>query len=633
MSTISTTNRLSGLASGLDTETIVEGLTESYKTKINEAEQQKQILAWKQEYYQGITSNLYDFQQKYFGSSSSGSMTIIDSFTKLSAGDFSSSYLTVTPGSSATQSDIYIRDIVSLASSAKVQSSNTVTSAPMMTVDTGNLDALGGSSLNITLDGIEETLTFADQTYTSTDDVATALQSLINNAFGTGRITVTVDGDNMSLSAASSTLVIEESGETNEASAVLSFTDGATNKLNLESTVAECGLATDTGDTIAFEINGVSFSFTSASTMSDIIDEVNNSEAGVAMTYSSLSDKFTIAATETGAGSKVTVEDVEGTFLNAVLGTGIKTDGTDAVVKLSTDGSTDESSLITVTRSSNTFDIDGTTYTLKGKASGTTEENLNISIGVDADTVVETITSFVKDYNELLASITDKLTEKLYSDYKPLTDDQKEELTDDEEKAWTEKAKSGLLRSDSTLTALTTQLRSCMLSNVNEVGSSVSIGTVLSGIGITSTSYSDKGQLTINENTLRAAISKDSDAVMNLFTQKSSISYSQYSTAAQKTTRYNESGLLWRLSDIVQNSLSTTGIKGTLIELIGSPKSQYSGTSMYSSRITDMEDKIDDLEEDLEDAEDRYYAKFTAMETALSTLNSQSSWISQMLSN
>jgi flagellar hook-associated protein 2 len=628
-STIDTTTRITGIASGLDTEELVEKLTEVYQLRIDAAEQQKQLLEWKQEAYLEITSALIDFQTKYFSNSGTG-LSISKSLSSMSAGSFSSPYLTVSTSSSSAASNVYVSDIVSLATGAKVTGSQTATAAPTLQVNADTLSELGCKSLKITLDGVEKTITFGAEDYASAEDVTAALQSLADAAFGSGRVTVARDGDSITLDAGTSTLSIAGSGvEGSDAAEVLTFTEGASNRLNLTSSLSASGLAVDPGETVEFSINGVSFSFTSESTLSQIIQAVNKSAAGVTLSYSTLTDKFTLSATETGSGSQISFSDSQGSFMGAILGEGVTTAGTDAVVKLSTDGSTDESSMITITRSTNSFEIDGTTYTLTGKASGDTEENLSITVGTDVDAMVETITQFVEDYNSLLAKITDKLSETKYSDYLPLTDSEREELSETQQEQWTEKAKSGILLNDSVLQNLASQLRRCLFSDILETGTEESIGVYLASIGITTGTYSEKGQLKIDETALRSALQTDASDVIDLFTQKSSISYSQYASDEQKTTRYSESGLFERLSDIIKNSVSKTGVKGTLIELAGASSSSE---SIYKTRIDKKEEEIEKLTQKLEDAQDRYWSQFTAMETALSKLNSQSAWLSQMLS-
>ena len=162
----------------------------------------------------------------------------------------------------------------------------------------------------------------------------------------------------------------------------------------------------------------------------------------------------------------------------------ITTAGTNAVVTLSLDGSTDEADQITITRNSNTFSIDGTTYTLKGMASGTAEEGVTVNIEHDTEAIFETITQFVSKYNDLIETINDKLTEERDSDFQPLTDSEKEDLSDDEIETWTEKARSGWLKNDSYLTNIVSALRSSLYTEVESLdGSGNSIEFILADIG------------------------------------------------------------------------------------------------------------------------------------------------------
>ena len=91
-----------------------------------------------------------------------------------------------------------------------------------------------------------------------------------------------------------------------------------------------------------------------------------------------------------------------------------------------------------------------------------------------------------------------------------------------------------------------------------------------------------------------------------LFTNKSEISFSLYASPEQQETRYNESGVLWRISDIIQKNLNSVGKKGALITLVGSPNSSYDSETEYSKRIKSLDDKIALLEDKLKAEEDKY---------------------------
>lgn len=625
MSSVSSvTTRITGMASGLDTDAIVEDLMKASQTELDGLEQEKQKLEWKQEAYKDITQKLYDFQQKYYTSSSSW----LDGVSNVTA-KYDSDYISVTTSATSATGDICIKDIVSVASAAKLVSSTSVSADPKIEINSSNLSNLTGKSIVIDFNGTQKQLTFSQTEYVDSAAVQSDLQSLINSAFGSGRMTVSLNGDTLSLNAQNSTVTLKTPTDGTDPSSVLTYGSYTSNKVDLDVSLNSAGLAADPGTDIAFSINGTSFSFTSSDSLNGIMEKINSSTAGVKMTYSKLTDKFTLTSTVTGSTSDVNVSDTTGTLMNSLFGTGVKTNGTDAIVKLSTSGSFDD--VITVTRSTNTIDVDGTIITVKNEAANEAEENVNISLCYDNDAIIEKIKTFVTDYNSLLSSITSKTSEEYDKDYKPLTDDEKDAMSDDEVSRWEKKAKTGLLANDSYLTKIATELRSCFYTQVSSLGDSSSYVGLLSQIGISTSVYSDKGKLTIDETALKKAINSDPAKIVALFTQKSDKSYSLYSTSENKQERFNESGVFHRLSDILSNNLSAVGQKGTLINLVGSPTATYTGNSDYAKKIDDKQNEIKEKEADMAKEEESYYRKFTAMETAMDKLNSQSSWISSML--
>jgi flagellar hook-associated protein 2 len=163
------------------------------------------------------------------------------------------------------------------------------------------------------------------------------------------------------------------------------------------------------------------------------------------------------------------------------------------------------------------------------------------------------------------------------------------------------------------------------------VDEGVKMGTAVAPRGITTEKYAQSGKLVIDEKKLKSKIAADPDKVLALFTQASSVGYSQYNTNENKKLRFDESGLLWRINDIVKNNLSAIGKKGPLILLVGSPDNEYEGNTTYSKLISDAEESIGNLQDRLTSEQDRYWTKFTAMESALSQLNSTSSWLTSQL--
>ncbi len=629
------TLRLTGMASGLDTEGIVKDLMAVGKLKVEGVKKQKMLLEWKQEYYQEITSKLSAFQNKYFGASSAG--TLMGGPLSMLSATYNSPYISVLAGSGATQGSMYIADIISLASSAKLEGNQPVSADPKIGVNTDALTDLSGKSVVVTLDGITKTITFSPRAYATSQDVQQELSSQLNGAFGEGRVGVALNGDEISLSAENSALRISVPTDAEEnPTGILDFVSYSGNRLEFSMSLKQAGLkssifAAPDDEDIAFTINGKHFSFTGESTMNDIVKAVNSSGSGVTISYSSLTDTFSLLSNTTGSTSAISVQDDHGHLMDALFGVSKYTAGTDALVRLSTNGSKQEEDLVTVQRSTNTFSVNGATVTLLGKADGAAREDIGVSMAYDADAIVEKVKAFVDDYNELLGSITAKTSEERFRDYSPLSEDEKAEMSEEEIKLWTEKAKSGILRNDNSLRAIENELKSSMYTAVKELGGSEEALGILAQIGITTGNYSEKGKLHLDEAKLREALGENPEKTLGLLTQQSSVSYSLYASQEQQQKRFSESGALFRISDILSKNLSTIGKKGALIELVGSPNSGYKGETEYSRRISDIQDRIDRMNDQLSAQEDRYWRQFTAMETALNKMNSQTSWISGML--
>lgn len=626
------TSRISGLASGLDTEAIVADLMKASKLKISEVEQKKQILEWKQEFYKEIATSLYNFQNKYFGGATSSLETALKSMKATS----SSSLVTVTASSSSPYQNIYIHDIVSLATNTTVVSSTRVSADPKIKIlDTENLGELGGKSIVINLDGTERTLTFSEgRTYESAADILDELQALCDRAFGSGRVNISLEGDELKLSAESSTLILKNpNDEGADPSEVLYYDSFASNRVDMNVSLDSAGLAKELQDVETFEceINGKTFIFSKNETLVSIITKINSGGAGVKVNYSQLTDKFTIEATESGASSDITMEDKTGNLLAVLFGEGEKTMGTDAVVKLSVSGSTNPTDFITVTRSTNTINFDGVSITLNGMAEGNTEEKISVSLSRDVDALVEQIKSFIADYNNLLSQITTKLTEEYDRSYLPLTEEQKSAMNEKDIELWNEKAKTGILRNDIYLTNIANQLKSIFYTPVSGLSADSDPVGMLAEVGISTTKYADRGKLTIDEKKLRDALTTNPDKVISLFTQKSPVSYSLYAPQEQQIKRFSQSGVLDRLSDILKTNLNKVGKKGALITLVGSPDDAFTGDTEYSKRINDLKNKIAKMNDKLADEEERYWRQFAAMEKALSNLYAQSSWLASFL--
>lgn len=267
----------------------------------------------------------------------------------------------------------------------------------------------------------------------------------------------------------------------------------------------------------------------------------------------------------------------------------------------------------TLTSSTNNVTVNGLTFTLKnttddrGTETQDDDEVLSITVSNDTQAVYDNIKSFVKSYNELLKEMNELFYADSAAGYEPLSDDDKEAMSDDEIEKWEDKIKDSLLRRDDNLSSLMDTFRTSLSGSIEVNNKSYSLASF--GIA-TSSDYSEKGILHIDGNKddsttsakddkLMAALTSDPDAVTQVITSLA-------------TSFYNK----------MTKSMSSSTLRSAL--------TVYNDKEMKST-ITDYKGDLDDMEDRLKEIEDRYYKQFSAMETALSKLNSQSSSLSSML--
>jgi flagellar hook-associated protein 2 len=387
-------------------------------------------------------------------------------------------------------------------------------------------------------------------------------------------------------------------------------------------------------------------------TIEDIMDDVA-SRSNTKLSYSQLTRSFSLESNSTGASENITLKITEdspttqtttSTFLTNLFGThdsnadnlfDVLTDtGEDAIVNIKNPNGGEAA----VYKSLNNFTIDGVNYNLI-KADVGVEKTLTVTSNTDS--TFDKVKSFIDKYNELIDKINSKISEKKQYNYLPLTDEQRDAMSEDEIKNWETKAKQGLLSRDSTLENMLYSMRrafSDMVKINSDDPAGSSIGITLSDIGLTTSSdISMKGKIVIDETKLRDAIKNNGDKVAKLFTKTSTTvsSYSPDLTENQKTQRYNDSGIFQRINDILLNNVRTTrnanGQKGTLLEKAGIKGDYTEFNNLLTDELKDKEKIISDLTTKLSEKEDYYYLQFSKLETAMQKLNQQSNWLNQQL--
>lgn len=632
-STVNGVSRFSGLSSGIDVDSLVKKMMDADSGTLNKLKQEKQIDTWKQEQYRTIISDVQAFADKYLSVSSSDSIMTQSNFQQFSVNSDSDA-VTATAGGSAVRGSHTIT--VSQLATAATQNSVSGITKDVEGSSEPSYTSLVGKSFTITVDGTARTVTF-DSAYDSSSQTGVQyVQAAINKAIGTTTDTSGNTINKVTVSLDNGYLKFTPTANSGVGSIVISNakTDGAFTGLgfNINSNLSNRLSTSDTLGTIAgklktpftfssegeveFTINGKKFTFDKDDALYDVIDTVNkDADANVAMKYDQNTDQLSITADNMGAGNTLTVGDNKGSFLSSIFTN--STAGKDAKVVL--DGQT-------LTRSSNSIKQDGITYNLKA----VTSTKANISVEQDVDGIYDKINNFVTAYNTLIDGLNKKISESYDRDYQPLTDAQQSSMSDTEITNWNKKAQTGLLEHDSTLQNMLSNMRVAIVSSVS--GQSES----LTKLGITTSTYSEKGKLHVDETKLKAAISSDPEGVMNLFTQQST-SYPgtitvRTLTNSQRSTRTKEEGLAYKIYDILQDNIGTirdsSDNKGLLIEKAGIVDDASEKNNVLTKELSTLADKIKAEQTRLNNEEDRYYKQFTNMETVLEKLSSQSTMLS-----
>lgn len=646
--------RLSGMASGLDTDAIIRDLMKAERIPLDRAIQQNQLIEWRRDDYREIHSLLDEFNRSYMDVvNTSGNMRSQAQYKKFLTSVSSGSGIktdlltaTATVGAKSGAHTIIIKNIAAAASSR----SNGAVSADLQSRDIrGDLE-LNGKKIKIQFDGTIREIEFnSDYTISekvSGDEFAADFKALITEAFGAGidggsKVEVLYDEETGRLTAntaAGSNKIVLMSSPEQDALDELGFNNFASNRISLSATLEELsrGLKNnltfydDSGvNKIKFTINGKEFAFSSDTRLDTMLNTINNdNDANVEMSYDAISDKFSITAKELGAGKTISVSNTWGNFFGAAGAAGIDHEvngfgenGQDAIVNLNS---------VDIVRSTNSFTENGIAFNLLKAAPG---ETITVGLTLDIDGAYNNIKTFIDSYNKILDKLNTKLLEKYDKDYAPLTDEQKTAMSESEIEKWEEKAKNGLLSNDSIINKIINDMRTKLLEPVEGVNIS------LFSIGISSKSYLDRGKLTVNESKLKAALQSDVDSIAELFTKKSEEypNYSRRLSAAEQNTRYAQEGIANRLFDIVQENISimmdSNGKKGILLEKAGLTGDSTEFTSILSKQLAENAKLMGRWEEKLFKTEEYYLKKFSAMETALSKMYSQSSWISNLYAN
>ena len=376
--------------------------------------------------------------------------------------------------------------------------------------------------------------------------------------------------------------------------------------------------------TVRFSSKDLKFNINNKTTMQDFAEEINKAGAGdLKASYNEETGQFTVTD-RNGVEQEFTVIVGSTAYEREIKPAATYTAGRDAIMDVTINGK----NFANLTRSSNSFDIDGLTINVKGTFNadganapdkdGNDYEAVTFNTTTDSDKIVDVIREFVNDYNEMATEIKNAYStmpgqKSNGARYEPLTAEEEEKYSESELKAYNEKAKQGILFGDSTLSSMYGK----MLSAITPGGTD---GQTLREIGI-GTSYSNgMTTLSLDEDKLRAALESDPDKVRTAFT---------------KTREGGSStdGLMQTMQNTLNSYVKTTGEpKGVLITRAGSVKAPTSlNSNSLKSQMDSIDSQIDRWTDKMSDQIDRYTTKFSRLEQLINQMNSQSSTLQGMM--
>ena len=455
-------------------------------------------------------------------------------------------------------------------------------------------------------------------TYTSTqaakDKNTAAIQNAMNAAYKDEGVRFTIDG----------TYVTAKKGDENVRFSLTATKGGtfglekggASNKFTDRTELYNLGLEPNEDGKYSMKINGKEITVDKNATIADLVSAVNKSDAGVTMTYSKLENKFVITANDLGNGGDVDIDE-DDEFAKA-LGLTASAGGTYELgenAKFTIDG-------VEIYHNSNTYTMDGITFDFTD-----VETNTDITVGVTKsyDDIKQTIKDFVNDYNQLIDDVyghigTSPQRDSKNNKYEPLTDTEKESMSEEEIKKWEDAAKKGVIYNDTTVSGIMSKIRIAIYNSV-ELDDGSKFGLYNMGIKTKSYSEDSHGKLEIDEDAFDKAFEENPEAIVKLFTDP-------------------ETGVMKQIDNIIDDAVSTSrisgsssssSVRGSLIRKAGLESGSTSKNNEIYRQMEQINKRINTLQDRYDAKEDYWWSVFTNLEKMMSDMNSQSSYLSSYL--
>lgn len=645
--------RMTGLASGLDTESLVKQLSDAYQTKVDNAKKKQTKAEWKKEAWASLNTKLMDFYKgalntfksagtynsKQVNGTLSGVKVTANSKAvsgnhkiqvkstanaqmwtghKINKDTYTASSYTAITDTSKKISELYDKNGYSIQNALNGSSFTVQNTEDGSKVDVNiNIDEnttvddllrdintqLNGTGLKASM--TKGGLTFTNETATETTDPATgtatysgghSLTITAANETSAKALGLTYDASGKGMTVKSKSEI--SGNEVNTVSGSAFAYDkqvSADTDITGGSKLIDLGIAQGT----SIKVNGTEIVVDRTTTLDSLASAM--AKTGINASYDTNQGRFYLSSKNTGVENAFTVEADDATLaalgLDLADGEAGKIDASDA--SLVYNG-------VEYTQATNSFNINGLTMDVSSVGG-----EQAFSVDTDVDGIYDKVKSFVKEYNTLISEMNKLYDASSSRGYEPLTSDEKDAMTDEDIKNWEDKIKGSLLRRDSTISTLLTSMRTTLNKSVEVTNSDGTTSRyALSSFGIVTSDYTEKGQLHIQGNAddsdfaslddkLKAAISDNPEALMKTLTILGDEIYKNFQSSMKRVV----------------------GVRSSL--------TFYNDLEMDDD-IKSYKEDVTSLQEKLQDEQDKYYKQFSSMETALTKLQSQQTYISQL---
>ena len=633
--------RMTGLASGLDTEALVGQLSEAYQKKVDVVKKNQTRAEWKKEAWKTLNTKLMDFYR--------GSLSTFKSYSSYKAkgvnGDLKG--VKIIAGNSAANGSHKLQvkqtAVAQMWTGKKINSGTYTSTAyePSASADltlaqakdsagNGIADRILNTKFRVSANGTDYEIDLSKGNYDADTKISKIVEDMNNQLSGSGAV-VSFENGTFKLTNKSAT----ETGSTDDkGKEVIHFEGGhdivvtagnddsaalfgiskndvgtklaagkdqkagdvltGTDKVN--TTVEHAGAKVTGTSKISdlnsalvgkeLTVNGQQITIGNNTTLQDVAAQMT--KLGINANYDSGQGRFYLNATNTGTENGFTIggdtELISALGLDLQEGDEGRIDARDASIIYNG---------VTYTQSTNSFQINGLTI----EAAEAGEEQI-FSVDTDSQAIYDQVKNFIKEYNALLSEMNTLYGAERLKDMDPLSDDEKAAMSDKDIENWEKKIKDSILRKDDTIQSLVSTMRNSMMGQVKVTGpDGVEKSYSLASFGIGTGVYTEKGLLHIDGNKDDADFAGYDDKLMKAIMENPD--------AVEKTL----AGLGSELYSKFQKAMGR-------VEGVSSAMTFYNDKTI-DDEIKDYKSKVSKEQEKMIAAEDKYYKQFEGMESGM----------------